>query len=103
MSSTGTDTIDGDRSERIFAFHAKRIGVARLLDVGASSGQFATKMRQYGFDGVIYSVEPLMQAHEQLRRNAQSDVRWIPLPRQAAGRRPGRLEPNQAEHQWWAA
>jgi FkbM family methyltransferase len=89
-----------DRSERIFAFHAKRRGVQRLLDIGANTGQFAAKMRRFGFDGTIFSVEPLPDAHIQLRQHAQPDVRWIPLPRQAAGRARSRLALNVAQNGW---
>lgn len=89
-----------DRSERIFAFHAQRLGITRLLDVGANSGQFAAKLRRLGFDGVIHSVEPQCAAHAELRENAQRDVRWIPLSRQAAGRVPGRLDLNLSENSW---
>ena len=88
------------RSERIFAFHAGRIGITRLLDVGSNSGQFAAKMRRFGFDGVIYSVEPQIAAHRELCKNAQSDVRWIPLPRQAAGRVHCRLDLNLSQNSW---
>lgn len=89
-----------DRSERIFAFHAKRMGITRLLDIGSNSGQFATKIRRLGFDGIIYSIEPQRAAHEELRKNAVSDVRWIPLSRQAAGRRQGALDLNVSKNSW---
>jgi len=88
------------RSERIFAFHAKRLGITRLLDIGSNTGQFAAKMRALGFDGVIYSVEPQADAYKELRLNAREDVRWIPLPRQAAGREQSRLELNIADNSW---
>ena len=89
-----------DRSERIFAFHAKRMGITRLLDVGSNSGQFAATIRRLGFDGIIYSVEPQRAAHEELRKNAVSDVRWIPLSRQAAGSRQGALDLNVSKNSW---
>ena len=89
-----------DRSERIFAFHAKRMGITRLLDIGSNSGQFASKVRRFGFDGIIYSVEPQRAAHEELRSNARSDPRWIPLSRQAAGRRRCSLDLNLSQNSW---
>jgi FkbM family methyltransferase len=89
-----------NRSERVFAFHANRLAVRRLLDIGSNTGQFAMKMRRQGFDGIIYSVEPQTVAHRELRRNAQDDVRWIPLARQGAGRHPGRLVLNLSENSW---
>ena len=89
-----------ERSERIFAFHAKRMGITRLLDIGANSGQFAATIRRLGFDGIVYSVEPQRAAHEVLRKNAVSDVRWIPLSRQAAGSRQGALDLNVSQNSW---
>jgi FkbM family methyltransferase len=89
-----------DRSERIFAFHANRLGIGRILDIGSNSGQFAAKMRRFGYDGIIYSVEPQSAAHLELRNNAQSDVRWIPLSRQAAGRVQSKLDLNLSENSW---
>ena len=89
-----------DRSERIFAFHAKRMGITRLLDVGSNSGQFAATIRRLGFGGIIYSVEPQRAAHEELRKNAVSDMRWIPLSRQAAGGRQGVLDLNVSKNSW---
>ena len=89
-----------DRSERIFAFHAKRMGITRLLDIGSNSGQFAATIRRLGFGGIIYSVEPQRAAHEELRKNAVSDVRWIPLSRQAAGGRQGTLDLNVSKNSW---
>jgi FkbM family methyltransferase len=89
-----------ERSERIFAFHANRLGITRLLDVGSNAGQFAAALRRFGFEGVIYSVEPQTSAHMELRQNAQDDVRWIPLSRQAAGRHRGRLDLNLSQNSW---
>ncbi|HEY0748459.1 MAG TPA: FkbM family methyltransferase, partial [Steroidobacteraceae bacterium] len=90
----------GERSERIFALHAQRLGINRLLDIGANNGQFAMKMRRFGFEGMIYSVEPQAGAHTALMRNAHADVRWIPLARQAVGRARGRLTLNLAANTW---
>lgn len=89
-----------ERSERIFAFHAERLGIVRLLDIGSHSGQFATRVRRLGYNGFIYSVEPQAKAHALLRQNAQNDVRWIPLTRQAAGSARSLLKLNIAENSW---
>ena len=92
--------LEGDRPERIFAFHAARLGIARLLDIGSHTGQFATRMRRLGYGGFIYSVEPQKKPHGALRQNAQSDVRWIPLARQAVGSTSSLLDLNIAENSW---
>jgi len=89
-----------ERSERIFAFHAQRLGITRLLDIGSHAGQFAKRMRKLGYNGMIYSVEPQAKAHALLRQNAQTDVRWIPLTRQAAGSAPSLLKLNISENSW---
>lgn len=89
-----------DRSERIFAFHARRLGTTRLLDIGSNSGQFAAKMRRLGYQGLIYSVEPQASAHSRLREVAQNDTRWIPLPRQALGRERSFMTLNVADNSW---
>ncbi|MFM7035721.1 MAG: FkbM family methyltransferase [Planctomycetia bacterium] len=77
--------LGANRSERIVAYHLRRLGITRLLDVGSNSGQFATTMRRLGFAGVIYSVEPQASAYGQLLAAARSDLLWFPLARQAAG------------------
>ena len=109
-SATGIDAVfkkgfnrallNQDRSEKIFAFHAKRLAVSRLLDIGSNSGQFAGKMRHLGFEGVIHSIEPQALAHAELQRNSENDVRWVPLPRQALGRDRAYLDLNIADNSW---
>jgi|SRR3989339_29395 len=48
-----------------------------VLDVGASTGQFAQQMRNdLGFSGKIVSFEPLSSAFELLRQNADRDPKW---------------------------
>ena len=91
---------EGHRSEKIFAYHLKRLGVSRLLDIGSNSGQFAQKMRRFGYGGVIYSVEPQAGAHGQLLANAADDPRWLPLLRQGAGETADFVELNLSENSW---
>jgi len=74
-----------DRSERIFCYHLKRLGINAVLDIGANSGQFGAKVRRFGFDGMIYSVEPQRDAYRALLKNSRLDLRWVPLARQGAG------------------
>jgi FkbM family methyltransferase len=79
-------SIDGEeRSERLFVYHLGRLGIPRVLDIGANTGQFAAKLRKHGYAGVIHSVEPQTAAHADLLVNAASDLRWLPTLRQGVG------------------
>jgi FkbM family methyltransferase len=92
--------LSGDRSERIFVHHLQRMGIERVLDVGAHTGQFGAKLRRLGFNGTIYSIEPQRAAHRILLDGARADVRWFPLARQAAGAARGFMDLNIAENGW---
>jgi FkbM family methyltransferase len=92
--------LSAHRSERIFAWHLERLGITRVLDIGANSGQFAAKLRQFGYSGLVYSVEPQASAHRQLVENTRRDLRWIALARQGAGASPAMLELNIAANGW---
>jgi FkbM family methyltransferase len=47
-----------------------------VLDVGANEGQFATKLRQIGFQGHIFSFEPVPKTFARLDQNASQDSLW---------------------------
>ncbi len=51
-------------------------GINLLLDVGASSGQYAQTMRSLGYSGRIVSFEPLSEAFAILSRSASYDPLW---------------------------
>ncbi|WP_169315739.1 FkbM family methyltransferase [Haliscomenobacter hydrossis] len=48
-----------------------------VFDVGANIGQYARKMRAYGYNKKIISFEPLHSAFEQLKIVAAKDNNWI--------------------------
>lgn len=79
------ELLHGDRPERIFAHHLLRLGIQRVLDIGSNEGQFALKLRRFGYAGRIYSVEPLAPTYLQLLANARHDPHWFPLALQPAG------------------
>lgn len=75
----------GDRAERLFAHHLRRLGIRKVLDVGFNAVQSALKLRHYGFEGVIYSVEAHAGAHRHLLDYSRHDPRCMPLVRQEVG------------------
>ncbi|GIX17764.1 MAG: hypothetical protein KatS3mg119_1950 [Rhodothalassiaceae bacterium] len=54
-----------------------RHGIEICLDVGANRGQFAARMRRYGFRGVIHSFEPIPEAFGELASRAARDKKWF--------------------------
>ena len=51
-------------------------GIDLILDVGANTGQFATRLRQAGYRGRIESFEPVPETVAVLRKAARDDPRW---------------------------
>lgn len=59
-----------------------------VVDIGANSGQYASELRLAGFDGPIFSFEPVSDAFEQLAANAAKDPEWHAI-HCALGSQPG--------------
>lgn len=54
----------------------KRRKISTIFDVGANRGQFADRIRRFGFDGYIHSFEPLPDAFARLERRGIWDTRF---------------------------
>lgn len=65
------------------------MSVDLVLDVGANEGQFASNLREAGYDGDIVSFEPLPDVHARLQRAARGDSRWKIAPAMALSDREG--------------
>jgi FkbM family methyltransferase len=48
-----------------------------VFDVGANIGQYATRLREIGFKGLIVSFEPNPDVAQVLRNAARGDEKWI--------------------------
>ncbi len=64
---------------------------AVVIDVGANVGQYGRKVRRLRYSGRMVSYEPLVAAHAELSRLAESDPQWTVAPRSAVGREDGSL------------
>ncbi|CAJ1003482.1 MULTISPECIES: FkbM family methyltransferase [Brevibacillus] len=76
---TALDTRNFDWVFRQFPNRSQLIAhkrIALVLDVGANTGQFASKLRQQGYRGRIVSFEPLSKEFAQLQQLASSDPHW---------------------------
>jgi FkbM family methyltransferase len=47
-----------------------------ILDIGANEGQFAKKIKEYGYKKQIISFEPLSSAYSKLLKNSHNDINW---------------------------
>jgi len=86
------------RPETIFSYHLGRMGILRVLDIGANTGQFGKTLRAMGYGGEILSVEPQIKAHRALLEATRDDDLWCALPPQATGADRGFLDLNIAEN-----
>ncbi len=68
------------RRQRILEHH----GIDLVIDAGANVGQYATKLRENGYQGYMLSFEPSSAAFQTLTRVASRDKRWT-CRREAVG------------------
>lgn len=70
--------------EQIFNL-LKTMSIKCVIDIGANEGQFAEELFGCGFQGLIYSVEPQIEAHKILQKKAERVSAWSCGPRVAIG------------------
>lgn len=58
----------------------KNYGVECVLDVGANIGQYASSLREHGYEGQIVSFEPVPEYHAKLLERSAPDPRWHVIP-----------------------
>jgi FkbM family methyltransferase len=61
-------------ARRLYALAENEIDV--VLDVGASEGNYATKLRESGYSGRIISFEPLGESYDRLLAASSGDDAW---------------------------
>lgn len=69
-----------------------------VFDVGANTGQYASNLREIGYQGRIISFEPGSYAYSLLKSNAEKDVNWEIAPRLAIGNQDQEIEINISEN-----
>lgn len=82
-------------SNSVVAQLAKALEVADtnvVFDIGANEGQFASEIREYGFNGKIVSFEPLTSAYKKLITLASPDPNWEVYDQLAIGDQDGEIE-----------
>ena len=63
----------------------KNLEIDCLLDVGANIGQYASLVRSLGYEGQIFSFEPLSSAHKILKEKSIHDNFWTVYDRCGIG------------------
>jgi FkbM family methyltransferase len=77
----------------------RRLGVSVVFDVGAHAGEYATHLRDIGYQGRIISFEPQAGAFAALSKRAMFDPYWEPL-HMALGDRQGERVLNISRNSW---
>lgn len=71
-----TRTLQGYSLDNTLAYLLKRLGIELVLDVGAYTGRFATRLRKAGYGARIVSFEPNPELHSALQALTATDPAW---------------------------
>jgi len=82
----------GTHLRRVFS----RLQINVVVDVGARRGEYGGWLRRIGYEGWIFSFEPVAESFAALERKTAGDGRWV-ARRLALGREAGSAEINVAE------
>jgi FkbM family methyltransferase len=77
-------------------FLIRNFEIDLIFDIGANHGQFASGIRNAGYEGKMISFEPLSIAHAKLLKVSDGDPNWDVFSRCALGDRDGEIEINVA-------
>jgi len=50
--------------------------ISLVIDIGANTGQYSSSLRAHGYEGEIWSFEPLPTAYAKLKKKAANDALW---------------------------
>ncbi len=64
------------RAVRILVDKMRIINIETVLDVGANAGQFGVDLRRNGYQGRIYSFEPVLSNFNDLVCTSKNDDKW---------------------------
>ena len=71
-----------------------------VYDVGANIGQYASRLRSRGFNGLIVSFEPMKEEHKYLTKRSIGDKNWIVTERCALGSTNSEIEINVSKNSY---
>jgi FkbM family methyltransferase len=77
LSPLGFELVRLRRPETQLLTHLlKAESISIVLDIGANQGQYAMRMRSLGYQGVIHSYEPGVEAFRDVQRFSSGDPLW---------------------------
>ena len=56
-----------------------KFNINLVIDIGANTGQFAQKIKDFGYKKEILSFEPMASAYKQLLKNSKNSESWKTL------------------------
>ena len=80
----GYDLLRGSRTHALIERHLQKLfklhRVECVIDVGANTGQYASKLLRNGYRGQIHSFEPIQETFDRLEKTAAGVANWFVYP-----------------------